>query len=77
MVATAVATCEAHPSLDALLASGPMRSASERGSLEQYARSLMAYAAGGGSADVPALIVYDPQDAQRAFNLTMQVLRDA
>jgi hypothetical protein len=77
MVATAVATGEAHPSLDALLASGPMRNVPEGGSLEQYARSLMAYASGGGSAELPALIVYDPQDAQRAFNLTMQVLRDA
>lgn len=75
MVATAAATCEPHPSLNALLAIEQARGVTE-GSLERYARSLMAYASGGGSG-VPALIVYDPQDAQRAYNMTTQVLRDA
>jgi hypothetical protein len=37
----------------------------------------MGYASGGGVAGSPSLIVYDPQDAQHAYNLTMRVLRDS
>jgi hypothetical protein len=76
MVATAVAENEPHPSLNALLANARAREV-PAGPLERYARSLMGYASGGGVAGSPSLIVYDPQDAQHAYNLTMRVLRDS
>ena len=75
MVATALQRGGSHPSLDALLAT--RRAASDPPhDLEAYARSLMDYASGGRASGTPALIIYDPQDAQHAYNLTVQVLRD-
>jgi hypothetical protein len=35
----------------------------------------MAYASGGAAPGVPALIIYDPHDAQHAYNMTIQALR--
>ena len=77
MVATAVADCEPHPSLNALLANAQAQGAPPA-QLERYARSLMSYASGGRGAasGSPALIVYDPLDAQHAYNLTTRVLRE-
>jgi hypothetical protein len=76
MVATAVGDGEPHPSLNALLANAQARGV-PAAQLEPYARSLMNYASGGrgAAAGSPGLIVYDPQDAQHAYNLTMRVLR--
>ena len=74
MVATALADGSPHPSLDALLV-GDGAGGSTGHDLALYARRLMAYASGGAAAGVPALIVYDPHDAQHAFNMTIQVLR--
>ena len=78
MVATALRYGASHPSLDDLLAThrpvgGPAKD------VAGYARSLMDYASGGRAAggETPALIIYDPHEAQRAYNLTVQVLRDA
>jgi len=76
MAMTAVADCDAHPSLNALLTTrraGGGADASDQ--LERYARSLMAYASGSATPGAPALVVYDPYDAQHAFNMTLQVLR--
>jgi hypothetical protein len=75
MVATAVDGFSPHPPLDALLALESARTTAAA-DLDRYARSLMSYASGGATSDVPALIVYDSQDAQRAYNMTMQTLRD-
>jgi len=72
MVATAVDRGEPHPSLNALLATAQAQVEHE-GKLEHYARSLMDYASGGGASGVPALIIYDPLEAQHAYNLTMKV----
>lgn len=74
MVATALADGAPHPSLDSLLA-GDGPEGSDPHSLELYARRLMAYASGGVASGVPALIVYDPHDAQHAYNMTIQALR--
>jgi len=74
MVATALADGVPHPSLDALLAGESADSAAGH-DLSLYARRLMAYASGGAANGVPALIVYDPHDAQHVFNMTMQALR--
>jgi hypothetical protein len=76
MAMTAVAECAPHPSLNALLAREQARGTSSE-ERERYARSLMAYASGGAAAGAPALIVYDPYDAQHAFNITVQVLGNA
>lgn len=76
MVATALKRPGSQPSLDTLLAPGKLTS--ERGlALEAYAKALMDYASGGRANGTPALIVYDPHDAQHAYNLTLQVLGDA
>jgi len=76
MVATAVADCETHPSLNALLANAQAQGVPSA-QIERYARSLVNYASGGAVGGSPTLIVYDPQDAQHAYNLTMRVLRGA
>ena len=73
MVATALKHGAAHPSLDALL--GIQQPPSEPAQdLQAYARSLMDYASGGRATGAPALIIYDPHEAQHAYNLTVQVL---
>jgi hypothetical protein len=78
MVNTAVMDHAPHPSLDALLATHRAAGLANH-DLEGFARSLMRYASGGAepNAKVTALIVYDPQDAQHAYNTTMHVLREA
>jgi len=76
MVATAVERGGPHPSLNALLATAQAQAQESEGTLEQYARSLMDFAAGGTASGAPALIVYDPLEAQSAYNLTMKVLSD-
>jgi hypothetical protein len=74
MVATAMVSDEAHPSLNGLFtrARGDGLGSDD---VERYARRLMGYA-GGGEAQPgrAALIVYDPYEATHSFNMGMQVL---
>lgn len=76
MVATALEAGARHPSLNDLFTA-----ASDIGTQPpplDYARLLMRYAAGhGGRDDGAALIVYDPYEAQTAFNNTMRVFDSA
>lgn len=76
MVATALRHGSPHPTLDALL--GVRRPNGSAQDLAVYARSLMDYATGGraNGGSAPGLIVYDPHEAQHAYNLTVQVLRE-
>ena len=73
MVATALNHHAPHPSLDALLGV-EQPSADPAADLQGYAKSLMDFASGGRATGAPALIIYDPHEAQHAYNLTVQVL---
>ncbi|HXT15093.1 MAG TPA: hypothetical protein VN706_05655 [Gemmatimonadaceae bacterium] len=74
MVDTGLAGAVDHPSLNELFESHP-GDADAPSAAESYSKTLMAYAsANGGRSDGAALIVYDPYEAQTAFNATMRVL---
>ncbi|HEY6826978.1 MAG TPA: hypothetical protein VI259_08970, partial [Gemmatimonadaceae bacterium] len=76
MVATALSHGAPNPSLDALLGVEPP-SDDPAQDLQTYAKSLMDFASGGRATGAPALIIYDPHEAQHAYNLTVQVLSEA
>ena len=75
MVATALKQQAPHPSLDMLLRSDRI-DGEPAGDLAPYAKSLMDYAFGGRPSGGAALIIYDPQDAQHAYNSTIRALTD-
>jgi hypothetical protein len=77
MVALAVGGTPPEP-LGALLTPG-LTEASAAGSLERYARTLMAWSgteAATQDSDGKTLIVYDPRDALRSFNTVVRTLGD-